>query len=94
MSHLDYIVVPGFFLVLLYLTVSVVSWPYFRNVVPFPLFLLIFFLPPLFPFLFVYLLFVSLSVRPEEPHVVMVVQPSERGRIRPSLPSQHAATRI
>lgn len=63
-----WIVVPTVLAVLLYLLVAMAVWPYARPIVPLSLLLLTLFLPPLLPFLIVYLLLLAclapVAVRP------------------------------
>lgn len=85
------IVVPAFLGLVLYMSVALFVWPIARPLVPLTILLLFLFLPPLFPFLVLYLLFVSCSFglrRPDVVREVVVVEPSTRGRVRPVVTSR------
>lgn len=82
---IGWIVVPVILGVLLYGLVALFVWPYARPVVPLSLLFLFIFFPPLFPFLFLFVLF-TLCTPPSAivgvPTAVYVI-PSSRARPPP-----------
>ena len=85
------IVIPLFLGLMIYLATALFVWPYARPIFPFYWLLLFILVPPLFPFLLLYMLFFVLwpiGILPARRRVVVVqdvaVEASTRGRVRPA----------
>ena len=76
-----FIVIPIFFGILVYATLSMFVWPYARPLLPLWLIVFAILLPPFFPFLLFYVLFVVLLFTPVEPVYVVEVEPVSDRRV-------------
>ena len=82
-AYIAWIVVPTLLGVLLYASFALCMWPYARPLFPFWVLFLAILIPPVFPFFLVYLLCILAATTPvARPPVVIVVEPSTRGRIQ------------
>lgn len=81
-----WIVVPVLLGVLIYATLALFVWPYARPVVSPWLLVLCILLPPLFPFLLVFVLFSLCFVPPVVVSTRDVYVVETRGRVRPAAP--------
>ena len=95
-----FLVVPIFLGVMFYFASVLALWPYARPIVPIYLLFLSIFVPPLFPFLLIYVLFCAVPLRPVTAlrgvtvREVIIVESSTRGRVRAIGPTSATGHRV
>lgn len=76
-----FIVIPIFFALLVYATLSMFVWPYARPLLPLWIILVAILVPPLFPLLLFYVLFMALLFTPVGTEPVYVVERPATARV-------------